>query len=334
MNTHKNYLCELKCLLLEDISINEISRILKVSTSKIKTDRIRYNLERNKNRTRGHCHNKKYTKSICLEAASKCKTKDEFMTKYRNEYLWLRRRGMMHEINFLERSVIKNFPEFVIKNILTECIGFDVMFNTRTIIPPYELDAFIPSMKIGIEYDGHTFHKNREDKDEVKSELCRESGITLIRIKEKHKNNKNKVIDNILYEISKHIDISKIKNIDEFKKQTIEYALVTTSGCLLEDALSISKNYETSKEFRKNHKTEFELIKSVDEKLLWHFEDFRKRSILISDEYILQIIKTYKTKSSFRDDHHGLYLMMQRNKEKFKISLSVYETLIDKNKNR
>ncbi len=47
----------------------------------------------------------------------------------------------------------------------------------------YELDIFIPSMSIGIEYDGQYYHNSKE-KDLRKNRLCKKLGIQLIRIRE------------------------------------------------------------------------------------------------------------------------------------------------------
>lgn len=48
-----------------------------------------------------------------------------------------------------------------------------------------EIDIFIPSINVGIEYDGEAFHKSKkETKDLLKSTLIKEKGITLIRIRE------------------------------------------------------------------------------------------------------------------------------------------------------
>jgi hypothetical protein len=48
-----------------------------------------------------------------------------------------------------------------------------------------ELDIFIPTIKIGIEYDGERAHTERTfEKDSRKYSICREHGIRLIRIRE------------------------------------------------------------------------------------------------------------------------------------------------------
>ena len=47
-----------------------------------------------------------------------------------------------------------------------------------------ELDIYIPSVKLGIEYDGKIFHKRKENliRDAKKYQICKEHGIQLIRI--------------------------------------------------------------------------------------------------------------------------------------------------------
>lgn len=46
-----------------------------------------------------------------------------------------------------------------------------------------ELDIYVPSLRLAVEYDGHQFHRNQK-KDLAKDALCAKNGITLIRIRE------------------------------------------------------------------------------------------------------------------------------------------------------
>lgn len=46
-----------------------------------------------------------------------------------------------------------------------------------------EIDVFIPSLNIGIEYDGLNWHKDI-NKDLIKDKLCKDNGVKLIRIRE------------------------------------------------------------------------------------------------------------------------------------------------------
>lgn len=46
-----------------------------------------------------------------------------------------------------------------------------------------EIDIYIPSLNIGIEYDGYRWHKD-VNKDILKNKVCKQNGITLIRVRE------------------------------------------------------------------------------------------------------------------------------------------------------
>lgn len=60
----------------------------------------------------------------------------------------------------------------------------DIQENFRpTFLNKRELDIFIPSLSLAIEYDGEFYHKDAS-KDILKNELCEENGIDVIRIRE------------------------------------------------------------------------------------------------------------------------------------------------------
>ncbi|MBO5005058.1 MAG: zinc-ribbon domain-containing protein [Clostridia bacterium] len=80
-----------------------------------------------------------------------------------------------------------SFPEkaiyFYIKKYFADAIDNykdEDLLNVKNL----ELDIFIPSIKLGIEYDGSLWHKNLK-RDLQKDEICAEKGITLIRVREK-----------------------------------------------------------------------------------------------------------------------------------------------------
>jgi DNA-directed RNA polymerase subunit RPC12/RpoP len=71
----------------------------------------------------------------------------------------------------------------------------------------YELDIYIPSKKIAIEFDGYFWHKNKVRKDMEKNLKCKEDGIKLYRIREGLLSLEDSSID---YVIQKdHKDLSK-----------------------------------------------------------------------------------------------------------------------------
>jgi len=65
-------------------------------------------------------------------------------------------------------------------------LNIEIVENSREIIPPYELDIYIPEKKITIEFDGLYYHSEKFNKDRNyhlnKTELCEKSNIRLIHI--------------------------------------------------------------------------------------------------------------------------------------------------------
>lgn len=82
-----------------------------------------------------------------------------------------------------KKSLKTSFPEqaifYYISKIYNDAINCDKSFG-------FELDIYIPSKKIGIEYDGYGFHKTESKRkvDAKKNQLCINNEIKLIRILE------------------------------------------------------------------------------------------------------------------------------------------------------
>lgn len=75
-------------------------------------------------------------------------------------------------------------------------ISFDV--NVRTIIPPYELDIFIPEYNLAIEYCGLYWHSEQQGKHKhyhsTKHKMCEQLGIRLLTIYEDEWKQKQPII--------------------------------------------------------------------------------------------------------------------------------------------
>ena len=69
--------------------------------------------------------------------------------------------------------------------ILTELRSIFPEVISRHILNKVEADIFIPSLNIGIEYDGEYFHRGKEKKDKEKITFFNENNIDLIRVREK-----------------------------------------------------------------------------------------------------------------------------------------------------
>ena len=110
---------------------------------------------------------------------------------------WIQKNGYEWEAAVYNRTGIKagtkgftfrhtSFPEqavyYYIKQVFPDAINSyrDIFDNGM------ELDIYIPSIKIGIEYDGRRYHSNidKQLSDQRKYNICKEKGIKLIRIKE------------------------------------------------------------------------------------------------------------------------------------------------------
>ena len=74
-----------------------------------------------------------------------------------------------------------SFPEYAILYYLKKC-SLEVIHTYKG--KGYELDVYIPSKQIAIEYDGYLWHNNRTQKDLEKNFRCKRDGITLYRLRE------------------------------------------------------------------------------------------------------------------------------------------------------
>lgn len=84
-----------------------------------------------------------------------------------------------------KKKLRTSFPEQAIF-YYTKLLYKDAINGYRDIFKQsMELDVFIPSLKIGIEYDGKAWHNNNSvQREEKKYRICKENGIYLIRIME------------------------------------------------------------------------------------------------------------------------------------------------------
>ena len=84
-------------------------------------------------------------------------------------------------------------------------LEFEIVVNSRTVIPPYELDIYIPDKKIAIEYNGLYWHSEAQGKDKNyhlnKTEKCLNKGIQLIQIFEDEWLFKQDIVKNRLRQI-------------------------------------------------------------------------------------------------------------------------------------
>ena len=73
------------------------------------------------------------------------------------------------------------------KYIMDNYPNLKIVPNDRTVLEGKEIDILIPELRIGFEYDGAYWHKDKEEYDKRKDEMAKSKGIALFRIKEKRR---------------------------------------------------------------------------------------------------------------------------------------------------
>ena len=81
-----------------------------------------------------------------------------------------------------------SFPEqalfFYVKKVFPDAVNRD----REALGNGLELDVYVPSLHMAVEYDGSAWHKDDNmDRERIKYHLCKEKGIQLIRVKENRK---------------------------------------------------------------------------------------------------------------------------------------------------
>lgn len=111
-------------------------------------------------------------------------------TYYRKGILCQWKINLLDEINMIwdvaSFSKSTSIPELIVFYYIN-CKYPDAVKLKRSDFLGEEIDVFIPSMKLGIEYDGVYWHKSADSikKDERKNLICLNNQIKLIRIREK-----------------------------------------------------------------------------------------------------------------------------------------------------
>jgi len=155
--------------------------------------------------------------------------------------------------------------EIMLLNFIRENYNGEILLNSRSIIKPYELDIYIPELKLAFEYNGLYWH-SEEHKDKNyhlnKTEMCESNDIELIHIWEddwlfkqniiksiiSDKMSNNIEIDSTYCEIEEFVDIKLIKefldnnHIKGFIKSNIKIGLFNEKELISLMIFSKNKN--------------------------------------------------------------------------------------------
>ncbi len=183
-----------------------------------------------------------------------------------------------------EHMVIKHIslPQLILKDILEFILNDKCVYNDRETINPLEIDCYFPKWKLGWEYDGKYFHKDKND--ELKKNICKNKNIILLNIDEHHKEYRKYEV-NIKNQLIKQIPIiEKVINKKISADRILNYVpKITLPNLLTIDEKKIVENKKMSE------------IKLIDVLLYRRIKKYR----LYEDIY-LKIENDLKTKKTFR----------------------------------
>lgn len=113
-----------------------------------------------------------------------------------------------------------SIPEKIIFYYISKVFPDAIPNYQTSLLGKKELDIFIPSINLAIEYDGEAWHKNK-DKDLDKAALCAKNNITLIRFREPKCVNIDDDINSVIYKLDHNINDNQ--NMNKPLKWLFEY---------------------------------------------------------------------------------------------------------------
>jgi len=115
-----------------------------------------------------------------------CKrTNTEFNISYTN--LRLRLMGNMEISPFFYKKHGQSYMETELFEFIEKNYNGDIILNSKSIISPYELDIYLPDLKIAFEFNGLYWHNELHKENNYhlnKTELCENNNIQLVHIYE------------------------------------------------------------------------------------------------------------------------------------------------------
>lgn len=182
----------------------------------------------------------------------KCKKNHEWETAVCN------RTSLNRACPFCSASKQTSFPEQAILYYIKKAYK-DA--ENRYSINNSEIDIFIPSLNIGIEYDGAYYHRDKYEKDCEKNKELNDSGIEVIRIREEPLPVTTGAINII------RTEINEIKSLDKVILEICGYLSIQNADIdVVRDENRILKMYYSAKEEKSFIYKHPELLKEWDYK--------------------------------------------------------------------
>jgi hypothetical protein len=213
-----------------------------------------------------HMIKTKWTKELCQIEANKYKGRLEFQTLSKGAYLYSHKKGWLDEIcSHMVPNLKFSMPQLILKDILTQLIQSELLYNDHITIKPKELDIYFPKYKLAFEYNGKNWHNSNEaiKRDSDKLMICNKLGIKLITIDDcglnpiKYEENiKKQLIDNlnIINEATK-LNLTKFGILNTVISETVFNSIMD-----YKDIKNICDKYDNYKEFRLNEQVIYKIL--------------------------------------------------------------------------
>jgi len=251
------------------------------------------------------------TDALLAENALKYKTRSDFQRGDASAYATARIRGVLNDI--CRHMVMNSFslPQLILRDIMDGLLNLKGQYNTRSVIKPYEIDIYYPTIKLGFEYQGRYWHLSNK-RDNIKNKLLTDMGINIVYIFE---NNKKYAEDIKLQIINNLPIINKTANILLTNKDVLNYTIGDVYSTIYhkKDLINVAKSYATFKEFIVSERkvyVKLHRLKLIDIATSHMKDRLRRRNIT----EVTEIIKQYKTIHDLIKFDWGTYQYVKRNK--------------------
>jgi hypothetical protein len=243
--------------------------------------------------------------------ASKYKSRGEFQSKDGSAYSTARRDGYLSEICHHMINTTFSIPQLILQDIMDTLLKSQSLYNTRKIIPPYEIDIYYPEFRLALEYNGRRWHFNNK-RDIIKNILFEEQSINVVYIVE----NNRKYEEDIKSQIIKNLDqINNICHTNVSDKDIINYQIKNVYSKIYnaKDMLNIAQNYSSFQLFKQEKKNIY--VKLCKLKLIdratCHMKD-KRHAHTISE--VTSAASKYTTLKDFLLHESPIYQYISRNK--------------------
>jgi hypothetical protein len=249
------------------------------------------------------------------ESAKKYNSRVEFLEMEPNAYRASQMRGtkFMHQIC---KHMIKRYstPQLACKLIMEQLLKCSCLYDTRKIIPPYEIDVYFEKYLLAIEFNGSHWHNKPEVKirDNKKKILCESKNITLININESSNDYITDVKSQIIQNLKQinHVCKTDIKDCDvwnvdcsDIHRQIFDYTDL--------DIISHKiKQCKSTKEFMKKFHREYKILSKTNNLKLLNYPKILKSVEYwkdFTDSELLELCKSMTTMHELKRNNFSLF---------------------------